>query len=377
MAVELSVYVGDERLAARVKSVCAESHRHPNPNPLKIRVLHNVVFDPNRGLYVDGQMLPQTFWFAQNGQRLAKLRARGEFVVPAEVRQHQTRKVYYLGIINNCWGHCLLDCTRFLWPIVLGQIAEDVELVYSLARDPGRPEPEDMLPNFRALLECAGVNPQRIRRIREPTSFDSIVVADEAFAYDEGSPSGHMFTPEGAEMFQRLAERAGAVAGAPFRTVYFSRSHWRHCAVEFGEERVERAFRHCTGCEIVSPERISFQQMVRLLSETKKLITTEGSLAHNAVFLPYGAEIVLLMKGEEYNRYQPMVNEMRGLRVTYVCANTSDHYYNQQHWNGPFFLHVTKSLADYLNCEPEWPRWIRARYLMHVYWNRCLRKFRF
>lgn len=374
---EAAIYIDDERLAARLKAACAESHRHPKAGPLGMRVLHNAVFDPARGLYVDGQMLPQTFWVAQNGRRLAKLHAEGEFTASVEVRQHLTRKAYYLGIIHSCWGHCLLDCTRFLWPIVLGRLADDVELVYSLAQDPGSPEPEDMVSNFRALLECAGVDPRRLRRIRESTAFESLVLADEAFAYDEASPAGHTFTPEGAEMFQRLGERAGAVSGVPFRTVYLSRSHWRHNAVEFGEERVERAFRRCTGCEIVSPERLSFRQMVRLLSETKKLITTEGSLAHNAVFLPPGAEIVLLLKGEDYNRYQPMVNEMRGLRVTYVCANTSDRHYDRQHWRGPFFLHVTKSLAEYLHCDPEWPKWIRFRYLLHVFWNRCLRKVRF
>lgn len=369
---KLTFRVHDEGLKSELESSYAASRRI-NGEP-DVTALRDVVLDPDTGLFHRGVLMPDSMPLATSGDLFERMRRRFASTMTRVRARKELRDgpYFYLGVFTSCWGHCLLDGTRFLWPIALGVrgvLPAGVRFVYSIAPlELKRCGSSDMLPNFRELLECAGVDPSRMVRISEPTAFDELLVADEVFKRTDDVWRSHVFLPAAVEMFERLSEAAAPNALPPFRKVYLSRSKWRKNALDIGEARIGEAFSRDVGFEVVSPEGLSFREMVQLLRETKVLASTEGSLAHNAVFLPRGAELVLLEKINHVNQYQPMVNEMRDLDVTYIEANRTDHVVHRDlAWRGPFFMCITPSLAEFLGCRPETPFWPRIHFLWVVF----------
>ena len=64
---DLSIFVGDAALKARIEK--AYSVEHKFDVPLQVRTLSRVVFDPMWGLFVDGEHLVESLPLAQWGTR--------------------------------------------------------------------------------------------------------------------------------------------------------------------------------------------------------------------------------------------------------------------------------------------------------------------
>ena len=375
---DLSILVADAALKARIEK--AYSVEHKFDAPLQVRTLSRVVFDPMWGLFVDGEHLVESLPLAQSEKSGAVLeKIKREVKVPRSVRRVGRGKgpIFYLGVFYNCWGHLLLDGTRFLWAVVEGKVPRDATFAYSVLQKAGDTAGE-VAPNFAALLKSLGIEKEQCIRITEPTEFDEILFASEAFRTDRYSIASHFYSREFAEIFEHIQKSIVPNPKPPSRKIYLSRSHWKQNALDIGERQLEKAFEKFGGFEIVSPERLTFCEMVKLLSETKVLATTEGSIAHNAVFLPRGAEIVLLEKFNFPNHYQPIVNEMKGLKVTYIEANwTRWEVCKGGVWLGPFCLEVTRHVGEYLGCPASWSIATRARYLWSIFWRKAYRAIRF
>jgi len=339
---------------------------------LETHVVRDVVFSPCIGLFSNGRPIPASAALATNGALLNKYLASGQLVAPQAARRLTAEEgpFFYLGIFVTCWGHCLLDNTRLLLPVVRKTLPPTTRFVYSLMPGAKGKPPPDMLANFRQLLVAAGVPEDRMLCIDEPTAFDEILLTDEVFRKDEGTIGEHYFAPEAKEIFQAIAKNIVPHPVKPFRKVYLSRSMWTCNAMDVGERRVGEAFRDLAGFEIVSPECLTFREQVKILQETRVLVTTEGSLAHNSAFLQPEAELVLLLKLNIPNVYQPMLNELMGATVTYIEANSTDYVVHPDvAFMGPFYLHLTRPLATYLNSKPERPFGLRVRFLWNVFWR--------
>lgn len=370
---KVDLYVDSPGLKADIEKNCSASHRLATE--LHVRTYANVVFDPRWGLFrEDGVHVCPSFAYAQDGIRLNALQKERRLACPKPMRRvgKEDGPVFYLGVILPCWGHLLIDSARFLWAVTSGALPPNARFAYSLGE--GLAEAGEIPKNYAELLSCAGIDLSRLVRVSEPTAFDEILFADEAFLRKNGTAAVHFFTDEAAAMYERIAQAAAPdCVRPPFRKVFLSRSRWKCNAKDFGERRIGEAFRD-SGFELVSPECLSFREMVARLRETKTLAATEGSIAHNALFLQKGAEIVLLPKAGLANSYQAMVNEMRGLRQTYVEANvTRFQHVRGMGWEGPFCLVVTRQLARYLGCRPERALLTRLKFLAFVFFRRlCL-----
>lgn len=119
---------------------------------------------------------------------------------------------------------------------------------------------------------------------------------------------------------------------------------------DFGEESLVHAFAEA-GFEIVRPESLTFREMVRLLGETAEFASTEGSCAHNSLFLPQGTKVLIVRKANYVNWHQLAINRVRDLDVTYVDSSWSPallRYERNDPVAGPFFLYVNSRLAKIL-----------------------------
>lgn len=284
-----------------------------------------------------------------------------ELYVPHEC-VYEDFDVVYLGMLHDCWGHCITDNIKHLWPFVTGEIkkylSQGVKLIYvTLQHDTKIPS------NFVELLKMIGVDWEQLVRVQRPTRFRNVYVPDESFYYDVDRRM-RCYTKEFLQTIDCVVGRCGADSVAIDRRIYLSRSRWR-VRNSFAERDVERAF-CAAGYEIVYPETLGLAEMVHLMRSCRTVAATEGSCAHNSLFMREGAALVILRKADYLNGYQVVLNQMRSLQVTYVDANRSTMLSrSDMPWAGPFFVFVSHELADLLGVRMRFPHWEYGKYLAY------------
>ena len=254
----------------------------------------------------------------------------------------------FIGTFDPCWGHCITDNLKFLW-VLLDPRYEDIvhksRLIYVTST------PRKELPkNFFSLLALLGIFESNIERVLEPTKFKEILLPDESFYSDEIGNKRY-FTAEYIKTIERIRNAVVPLPVRPFRKIYFTRTGWRKGNPDFGEKGVEDCFRNI-GYEIIHPEAVDVKDMIKALTECSSFASTDGSIAHNAVFLPKGVDVVVIRKANYTNPYQMAINEMGGFNVNIVNAHRSHLLFSHSApFCGPFYLFVSRDLASFAGCD--------------------------
>lgn len=337
---------------------CAMLDRLVTDRELRIQEIENGVIIPGKGIYKDGHFFSNSNW--------------GGVVDDTEINiieydiEDCDDEVYYLGTFHGIWGHAITDGKRLLWGLLPELSGQDktkyAKFVY------GKVGVETHLPdNLMALLSYLGINPDNSRLITKPARFKKIFLANEAYWYDINTAAQRTFSPTFRNFYEILCQRIAGEDVKPYRIVYLSRSNWRKGNRDFGEHYLEDAFQNKYNCEIIHPQDLSFKDLVTVLRQTKTLITTEGSISHNALFLQPGTKLIILRKAGFISYYQLMVNQLKELDVTYIDAHRTHHFYNSPTpYYGPFFIYKNKALAKFLETESYFPILTYLKYRGHV-----------
>ena len=322
---------------AEFKNKAAKDHY--KPSALSVHTYANALLVPGgmgpcSGIYVKGTVIPYSSF---------------EFSVQSncdiETSLERDEEVFYLGMFDACWGHCLGDNLRHIWPVVRGTLALNVKFVYMTSA------PEIKLPtNFIAMLKAIGIDLTAAEKIVRPMRFSKLHMADPSYWL---SPEfkGRYYSKEFEETIDAIRSKFLGAYGERLNRVYFSRAGWKTAKPDIGERLLELAFRN-KGYEIVHPEELTIEGLINMLANCREFVATDGSCAHNAIFSPRGAKLVVLRKASYVNDVQMVFNQMRDLDVTIVDAYRDDFLaYPSQPWLGPFYLCVNKYLARFLDCE--------------------------
>lgn len=283
------------------------------------------------GLYDRGSLVK---WSNFNG--------REEPVYSDEYAQSED-EVLYIGMIFGVWGHCLTDFLRHVWPL----LKRHYKIAYTTVL------PNVRIPqNYFLMLNALGVAAEDIVYVMKPTRFKAVYFGEPS-DFRDMSRGGRFFTQEYVDTIEAIRSYylKDASADSHGGAIYFSRGGWKKGCVDFGEHLIEKAFREHYNCQVVHPEKLSLAEMIRLLSTCDTLIATEGSVAHNSLFMRRGSNLISIRKTDYVNWYQPMISQARDLNVTYIDANyTSLFPTGSEPWFGPFLLGVNKYLAEFLGC---------------------------
>lgn len=281
-----------------------------------------------------------------------------------------TESVFFLGKINVCWGHCITDHLKFLWPFLELEkypYLRDCKIVYStLSRD-------DKLPkNYLEILRLFNIDESRLVRLDRVTRLHDCYLADECFG---AQGEERWFSPEYRSVINYIGQQCvnEDCAEPSGRNIYLSRRAWRGGWVkgEFGEQYVENAFR-ASGFEVVHPEKTSFCELVRKLQSAKEVATTECSSSHNALFMSPGSKLILLRKMERINPYQLAINQVSDINTVYVDIWRSVGYCNPKSiLRGPFFMYVSRHLAACLGVKSHFPVFEFFKYIGYLYYSKC------
>lgn len=329
---------------------------------LKVRRLQDVVGVPilgYAGIYENENAIGYTYFNSQ--LRVAEhFSAKGMEGV-GEIDE----PVFFLGKYNICWGHCITDGMKFLWPFLdldKHPYLQNCKVVYTTLG-----QGDELPPNFLELLKLFGINESRLVRLRRVTRLRECYLADECFGADG---QDRWFTPEYRALIQYVCQRCKECQSATgcSHKLYLSRRAWKCDWVtgEFGEQHLEEAFRR-SGFEVLYPERVPFREFVCRLQQADEVSATECSSSHNALFMSPGAKMILLRKLDRINLYQLAINQVADLAAVYVDVGKPLVYtYPQIVQRGPFFMYVTKHLADYLGVRPHFPVGTLLKYIGHA-----------
>lgn len=266
--------------------------------------------------------------------------------VDASELAHCHETVIYLGMFVSVWGHCLTDNLRRLWFLhteIYEKNYRNCRLVYVPADGFRFGE------NYRQVLDMMGFDCDRFVPIEEPTQFDNIICPDECF-YTLGDGVRY-FTREYRALIDRVREYGIAhQTPLPFSKVYFSYASYGN-SKQIGENRIADYFKQ-QGYTIIAPEKLSFQEQLNILTSCDSFASTIGSCSHNLIFLKDGTEVILIPRANYLTGYQPALDHVHELNITYIDATLSV-FTAKQPWNGPFFYLVSDQLKAYFHDDSE------------------------
>lgn len=251
--------------------------------------------------------------------------------------------VIYIGFLLPEWGNTITDSLKKLWFLHTEQgrqlLRNGAQVVYVTFENV--PLMEYQIELFR----LAGFDATVWKHVVRPTRYREVVIPNNSMITTKDDQ--RFYYPEFVKTVQTIKEQAVLVVqqeGWHFQAekIYLTRTLWKQ-GRDSNEKKVENLFRRL-GYRIIAPEQFRVAQQIAVLSACSRLAVTEGSIAHNALFLPSGAELVILQKADYINDYQMLLNELADLKVTYIPAHASTRVSKEMPWAGPFYLTITPAL---------------------------------
>ncbi len=260
-----------------------------------------------------------------------------------EIEEVINEEVIFIGSFVNMWGHFITDCLKHLWylnsPSYNSLKNKNLKLVYINTKP--------LSGSYSELIKSLNIDISNCYHIRKITQYKKIHIPDNSFFHVNAVEYPFYFTSHYLDTINLITKPYESYDA--LETLYFSRNKSKSSR-DWGEEYIEKILRK-SGVKIVNPEELSFLEQISLLQKCKKLIATEGSIAHNAVFLKEGSEVAILRKYPYVNKYQQCINQVKKLNVVYIDCSLSILNNSKFLYAGPFFIYPNENFCKYLGVD--------------------------
>ncbi len=316
---------------------------------LSFRTYHNAIILPGNNypsyasggvIDCEGHLIKSSQWHENIG---------GSYKYDLDSMLHEHTNVIYIGYFHYVWGHVITDNLKKLWFLFTREgkqlIEKGVKIVYITIEN--KP-----LPTYaKEILSLANINSESLIWINSPTQFDNIIIPDNSFI---STSSGRIYTKEFTNIIDKIKNSVSAHFKnkiiETFDKIYFTRTLLKDNGIrDFGEKQLENIF-YKKGYKIIAPEKHNVYEQILFLMSCKSFAVTEGSISHNAIFCQDGTELIILLKADYVNGYQPAINCIANVNVTYIDAHWTP--YNEMPWAGPFYMNITPYLARWAKLPP-------------------------
>lgn len=188
---------------------------------------------------------------------------------------HARRPVYFADTeMPQIYGHMLLEAFTRLWAI--GQVERDMPVVTSVR----------MNASYAKVFACLGVPAERVVELTRPLIADSAVIPDPAVS------RRRWFHPVAFEIFERMKRLQAESSLTPPERIYISRTRVPGRGLR-NEAEVEAHFAGL-GFAVIHPQELPIEDQIRLYANARMIAASGGSAAHNAVFAPPGAKVLVI-----------------------------------------------------------------------------------
>lgn len=284
--------------------------------------------------------------------------------------EYREEDVIFASFLFHVYGHGITDCIKLAWFFQSEHFAKfrDRKLILVSVDN-------SIFGHERELFDLLGLDIDKIEMIKKPTRFRSVLVPDESFSHmpddtltdvsDKPAysyPSGMMlrYSREYVETIDRIV--AEALKRYPVKNcpkLYFSRTpRDERRSNKLIDKEMKRQ-----GYKIVAPVNLSVAEQISYLQGCDKFMVTDGSIAHNAIFLREGTEFALLRKCPVLNWYTTAIIGAKNLKATIIDCHLSTISGGYK----PFFFYVNKHLCEYLGIPRRpFPFITFSRYWRHI-----------
>lgn len=347
------------RTRKMLSDILQKSHRFDNT--LSCEVLENSTVLPgcNEPSYAcggvlnkDGMLVDESRWHEGIG---------GIYTFNRRSIAYNDAEAIYIGYLHYVWGHAITDNLKKIWYL---QTDECQQLLNRRVKVVFITMENKPLPMYvEKLLSLAGVDMSNVLWINHPTHFKRIYIPQNSFI---STSNGRICSKEFERTIKTIKENISNQfhdsSYPSYRSIYLTRTKLKDNGIrDFGEDAIEQVFRN-KKYEIISPQEYSVEEQIYMLMHCHSLAVTEGSISHNVIFCKQDTDVVIIRKADYNNGYQPVINEISNVRVTYIDA----HHTPQQAmpWSGPFYLYPSKKLLKWAGCPERFvPYWLRISYL--------------
>lgn len=293
------------------------------------RVYENLEIKPI-GIVGEGFIEEQDNWILDDCNFVAEKK----IVDKSEV---QPKRVVYGGFMRHQWGHFIVNTMSRIWFLYAHPEIEYDKIVFSLPPH----EPHRLNDNFREFFEKLGLL-DRIEFISGPTAYSKVIVPELSWSLQ------HHYSEEFNLVYDALIQKVLAdkdCTTETFEKVFFTRSQLeksKNC--EIGIEFLDEFFGK-NGFKVIAPETLTLSQMILVMQNAKVVAGASGTTVHNILFGKHGQKLIIAERNAINNDFQPGINKVRNLDVTYIDTFLTINSVNSG--LGPFFYYPTKYLLRY------------------------------
>lgn len=240
--------------------------------------------------------------------------------------------VIFIGCMSPVWGHAITDCLKHLWWFRTEEYLnkhKEKKLYYW--------GPMPLSGNFLELVGLAGVDVTKLQYIDEMLLFRSIIVPDISFNYTDGWAS-----QEYLDTIDYIVSNIKPSHKEGFEKLFLSERESKRL---WGVKSIEKASRSA-GYKVYYPGEHSLHEQISVLRSAQDVLSFESSVGHNTVFCRSRIKLTMLRKENYPNKYQPIINELRGFDVNTVDASLSIMNDKRYPYAGPFFVYPNNSVCQ-------------------------------
>ena len=256
------------------------------------------------------------------------------YAVDDSSAEYLDEDVIYLGYINNHWGHFLIDCSTRLYYYLEHR---DTPCRYAFLVNENT-EYQAIAP-IRRFFELLGIA-DRLLFVNKVTRCRKIRIPEQGYMIN-----GYYSKPF-LKVFETVAEQVDCTKYPSYDRVYYSRDQFKKAkGSEIGEAVLLDLFRK-NDFTIISPEKLTLDEQIALIRNTRLLAGIMGTLGHNMLFARPGQQMLLINKTHNMNVAQMDINEMMQLDMTYIDSYLAE--FPSLIGNGPFLLTYSSMLEKYV-----------------------------
>ena len=237
--------------------------------------------------------------------------------------------VIWGGVLIGHFGHLMLECLGKMWYILQNPLRKEKIAFVIIGK-----KVKNLFIKFFNLLD---ISEERVLFIDKPTKFNSIIVPESS------SHSQYEYTKEYLMPYRYICNK---IKPSTYKKIYLTKKNFGNSDQTINEEYFEEYFAK-QGYKVISPEKLSLEEQISLISGADELAATLGTLTHWALFCKPGTKFTMLVRrSNDLLISQCLINE--ATKIDWYIVDISVAFLSSGRNSKPYFLGETIYWKQYI-----------------------------
>ena len=219
---------------------------------------------------------------------------------------HET--VVYGGAFSNHYGHMLTESLSRLWWFIENPDS-NLKFVFVPLFDSFSHEIM-----FKELYFMIGLREENIILLKQTTQFDAVIVPNQSYY------AGNGYTDKAMMVFNKIREN---VKPADYKKLYLTRQKLPVEDARITNEEYFEEYYRSSGYQVISPELLSVQEKVAIMSGATDVVVTSGTTHVHTLFCKQGINLTLLPRIRRPHVVECWINQAKSANCTVIDVSTN------------------------------------------------------